>query len=89
MAIRFLGSASVRPLRAARPQFTLPQGHSGSSTSMACFVYFALIIQVLTKPKGEPMIHFVAMGWFHLVFVFVLLNIHEICLKLKSEFGLA
>jgi hypothetical protein len=28
----------------------------------------------------------VAMGWIHLVFVLVLLNIHEICLKLKSGF---
>jgi hypothetical protein len=40
----------------------------------------------LTKPKGEPMIPFVAMGWIHLVTVLFLLNIHEICLKLKSGF---
>jgi hypothetical protein len=86
MAIRFLGSTSARPLGAVRLQFTLPQGRSGSSTSTACFIYFVLIIQAPTKPKGEPMIHFVAMGWFHLVFLFVLLNIHEICLKLKSGF---
>jgi hypothetical protein len=32
------------------------------------------------------MIPFVAMGWIHLVTVLVLLNIHEICLKLKSGF---
>jgi hypothetical protein len=49
-------------------------------------MYFAQIIQAPTKPKGEPVILFVAMGWFHLVFVLVLLNIHEICLKLKSRF---
>jgi hypothetical protein len=30
------------------------------------------------------MIPLVAMGWIHLVFMLVLLNIHEICLKLKS-----
>jgi hypothetical protein len=56
------------------------------STSTAYFVYFALITEALTKPMCEPMIHFVAMGWFHLVFVLVLLNILEICLKLKSGF---
>jgi hypothetical protein len=49
-------------------------------------VYFALIIQTLTKPKGESMIPFVAMSWFQLVFVLVILNIRKICLKLKSEF---
>jgi hypothetical protein len=86
MTIRFLGSASARPLRAIRLQFALPWEHSGSSTSMACFVYFALIIQASTKPKDEPMIHFVSMGWFHLVFVLVLLNIYEIYFKLKSRF---
>jgi hypothetical protein len=32
------------------------------------------------------MIPLVAMGWLHLVFVLVLVNIHEICLKLKSGF---
>jgi hypothetical protein len=32
------------------------------------------------------MIHFVAMGWFHMVFVLVLLNIYEICLQLKCRF---
>jgi hypothetical protein len=32
------------------------------------------------------MIHFVAMGWFHMVFVLVLLNIHEICIQLKCRF---
>jgi hypothetical protein len=53
---------------------------------MVSFVYFVLIIQAPRKPKGEPMIQFVAMHWFHLVFVLVLLNIHEICLKLKSGF---
>jgi hypothetical protein len=53
---------------------------------MAYFIYFALIIQVSIKLKGEPMIHFVAMGWFHLVFVLVLLNIHENYLKLKYGF---
>jgi Mn2+/Fe2+ NRAMP family transporter len=85
-SIRFLGSVSVRPLKAVRKKFTLPRGHSWSFTLIVCFVYFALIIQALTKPKGEPMIQFVAMGWFHLVFVLVLMNIHEICLKLKSRF---
>jgi hypothetical protein len=45
-----------------------------------------LIIQEPTKHKGEPMIPFVTMGLFHLVFVLVLLNIHEIYLKLKSGF---
>jgi hypothetical protein len=53
---------------------------------MICFIYFAQIIQAPTKPKGEPMIPFVAMGWFHLVFVLVLLNIHEIYPKLKFGF---
>jgi hypothetical protein len=84
--IRFLGSSSARPSGAIHLQFALPRGRLGLSTSMACFIYFELIIQVPTKPKGEPMIHFVEMGWFHLVFVLVLLNIHEICLKLKSGF---
>jgi hypothetical protein len=32
------------------------------------------------------MIPLVVMGWIHLVFVLVLMNIHEICLKLKSGF---
>jgi hypothetical protein len=32
------------------------------------------------------MIPLVAIGWIHLMFVLVLLNIHEICLKLKSGF---
>jgi hypothetical protein len=32
------------------------------------------------------MILTVAMVWIHLMFVLVLLNIHEICLKLKSGF---
>jgi hypothetical protein len=32
------------------------------------------------------MIPHVAMGWIHLMFVLVLLNIHKICLKLKSGF---
>jgi hypothetical protein len=32
------------------------------------------------------MILLVAMDWIHLMFVLVLLNIHEICLKLKSGF---
>jgi hypothetical protein len=32
------------------------------------------------------MISLVEMGWIHLVFVLVLLNIYEICLKLKYEF---
>jgi hypothetical protein len=32
------------------------------------------------------MIPLVAMGWIHLMFVLVLLNIHEIYLKLKSGF---
>jgi hypothetical protein len=32
------------------------------------------------------MIHFVVMGWLHMMFVLVLLNIHKICLKLKSGF---
>jgi hypothetical protein len=32
------------------------------------------------------MIPLVAMGWLHLVFMLVLVNIHEICLKLKSGF---
>jgi hypothetical protein len=85
-AMRFLGSTSARPLGAVRLQFLLPRGCSRSSASMACFDYFALIIQAPTKPKGEPMIYFVAMGWFHLVFVLVLLNIPEICLELKSGF---
>jgi hypothetical protein len=53
---------------------------------MVYFVYFLQIIQAPTKPKGEPMTPFVAMGWFHMVFVLVLMNIHEICLKLKSGF---
>jgi hypothetical protein len=53
---------------------------------MVYFIYFAQIIQAPTKSKGEPMIPFVAMGWFHLVFMLVLLNIHEIWLKLKSRF---
>jgi hypothetical protein len=53
---------------------------------MACFVYFALIIQAPTKPKGEPMIPLAAMGWIYLVFVLLLMKIHEICLKLKSGF---
>jgi hypothetical protein len=84
--IRFLGGASAQPLRVVRLQFTLPWGRLGSSTSTVCFVYFALIIQMPTKPKGEPMIPLVAMGWIHLAFVFILLNNHEICLKLKSGF---
>jgi hypothetical protein len=45
-----------------------------------------LIIQAPTKPRGESMFSLVAMVWIHLVFVLVLLNIHEICLKLKSRF---
>jgi hypothetical protein len=53
---------------------------------MICFIYFAQIIQAPTKSKGELMIPFVAMGWFHLVFVLVLLNIHEIYPKLKFGF---
>jgi hypothetical protein len=32
------------------------------------------------------MIHFVTIGWFHLVFVLVLMHIYKIFLKLKSEF---
>jgi hypothetical protein len=48
---------------------------------MVCFVCFALIIQVPTKSKGEPIIPFVAMCWIHLMFVLV-----KIFLKLKSEF---
>jgi hypothetical protein len=46
------------------------------------FVYFVLI----TKSKCEPMILLVAMCWFHLVFMLVLLNIDEICIELKSRF---
>jgi hypothetical protein len=84
--IRFLSSASARPLGVVRLWFTLPLGRSGSSISMACFVYLALIIQVPTKPKGEPMIPLAAMGWIYLVFVLLLMKIHEICLKLKSGF---
>jgi hypothetical protein len=38
------------------------------------------------KPKGEPMILLVIMGWIHLMLVLALLNIHEICLKLKFRF---
>jgi hypothetical protein len=53
---------------------------------MVCFIYFLQIIQAPTKPKGEPMTPFVAMGWFHPVFVLILLNIHKICLKLTSGF---
>jgi hypothetical protein len=45
-----------------------------------------LIIQAPIKSKGEPMIHFVTIGWFHLVFVLVLMHIYKIFLKLKSEF---
>jgi hypothetical protein len=37
-----------------------------------------LIIQALTKPKGELMIPLIAMGEIYLVFALVLLNIHEI-----------
>jgi hypothetical protein len=62
--IRFLGSASARPLRVVRLRFMLPRGCSGSSTSMVRFVYFTQIIQAPIKLKGEPMITFVAMGWF-------------------------
>jgi hypothetical protein len=87
-AIRFLGGTSARPLEVLHLGFTLPQVRPGSSTSTACFIYLALIIKAPTKPKGEAMIHSVAMGWIHLVFVLVVLNIHEICLKLKSEFRL-
>jgi hypothetical protein len=46
---------------------------------MISFIYFALIIQAPTKPRGEPKIPLVAMGWIHLV-------IHDIWLKLKSGF---
>jgi hypothetical protein len=53
---------------------------------MVCFIYFALITQAPIKSKGKPIIPLVAMGWIHLVFVLVLLNIHEICLNLKSGF---
>jgi hypothetical protein len=38
------------------------------------------------KPKDEHMILLVIMGWIHLMLVLVFLNIHEICLKLKSRF---
>jgi hypothetical protein len=55
-AIRFLGSASARPLRVVRLRFALPRGRSRSSTSMVCFVYFTVIIKATTEPKGEPMI---------------------------------
>jgi hypothetical protein len=76
----------MQSLGVIRLRFALPRGRSGSSTSMVCFVYFALIIKALIKSKGEPMIPLVAMGWIQLVFVLVVLNIHEICLKLKTGF---
>jgi hypothetical protein len=56
-----------------------------AATRMFEIIYFALIIQVPTKLKGEPMIPLLAMSWFHLVFVLVLLNIHDICRNLKSR----
>jgi hypothetical protein len=68
-----------------RLRFTRSWRRSESFTSTVCFVYFELIFQASTNPKGEFMITLVAMGWFHLVFVLVLLNIHKICLKLKSR----
>jgi hypothetical protein len=84
--IRFLGNTSARLLGVIRLWFVLPRGRSGSSTLMVCFIYFALIIQAPTKPRGEPKIPLVAMGWIHLMFLLVLLNIHDIWLKLKSGF---
>jgi hypothetical protein len=84
--IRFLGNAFVRPLKPLRLRFMLSWGYLGSFTSTVCFIYFALIIQAPTKPKGEPMIPLEAMCWIHLVFVLVLLNIHENCHKLKFGF---
>jgi hypothetical protein len=56
-----------------------------AATRMFEIIYFALIIQVPTKLKGEPMIPLLAMSWFHLVFVLVLPNIHDICRNLKSR----
>jgi hypothetical protein len=82
----WLVTCDVRPLRAVRLRFILPQGHLRSSTLTVYFVYLALIIKVPTKSRGEPMIPLVAMGLIHLVFVLVLMNIHEIWLKLKSGF---
>jgi hypothetical protein len=38
------------------------------------------------KPKGELIIHFVVVGWIHLMLVLVHLNIHKIYLKLKYGF---
>jgi hypothetical protein len=85
-AIRFLGSTSAQPHRVVHLQFTLPRGHSGSPTSTVYFIYLALFIKAPTKFRDETMIPLVAMGWLHLVFVLVLVNNHEICLKLKSGF---
>jgi hypothetical protein len=71
-----------------------------SCTTMICaatrtlgIVYIDILLHLLCvnhpsidKPKGEPMIPLVVVGWIPLVLVLVHLNIHEICLKLKTGF---
>jgi hypothetical protein len=82
--ISFMGNTSTWSLRVVQLRYALSQGHLGLSTSIVCFVYFTLIIQV---PTNQRWIYDSPQLWVGFTaLVLVHLNIHKICLKLKYGF---